>query len=172
MCYFCFELGEWNNILRSGGRFDHCLLVQPPPPPLVFLHVSVLDIDQLNCIMLLVGTPGPEILTKMSSDSVSVSYHPAPFCHSALLPVLMLHLRQTRCYSISYTYLDFCVFSWWLDFCSCAFLPTCAMNYKSVVITQRPGLRFICRNNPSSCFAKAQKSPSSLHGPTSPHKPP
>lgn len=37
-----------------------------------FLHVSVIDIDQLKLIMMLVGTPGPELLVKISSDSVSV----------------------------------------------------------------------------------------------------
>lgn len=65
------------------------------PPPFVFLHVSVLDIDQLNRIMLLVGNPGPELMTKMSSDSVSVTNHPAPFCHSAL-PFLCLRCISDR----------------------------------------------------------------------------
>lgn len=45
--------------------------------------------------MLLVGTPGPEILTKMSSVSVSVSYHPAPSCPSAL-SVLCLRCISDR----------------------------------------------------------------------------
>ncbi|KAF3856068.1 hypothetical protein F7725_016791, partial [Dissostichus mawsoni] len=36
------------------------------------------NIDQLKLIMMLVGTPGPELLMKSSSESVSVKYHPAP----------------------------------------------------------------------------------------------
>jgi len=32
----------------------------------------LLDIDQLKLIMMLVGTPGPELLMKISSESVSV----------------------------------------------------------------------------------------------------
>lgn len=38
---------------------------------LVFLYRVLVDIDQLKLIMLLVGTPGPELLMKISSDSVS-----------------------------------------------------------------------------------------------------
>lgn len=38
---------------------------------IVFLCVVLLDIDQLKLIMLLVGTPGPELLMKISSESVS-----------------------------------------------------------------------------------------------------
>uniref|UniRef100_A0A674NMF3 mitogen-activated protein kinase n=1 Tax=Takifugu rubripes TaxID=31033 RepID=A0A674NMF3_TAKRU len=47
-------------------------------------------IDQLNRIMLLVGNPGPELMTKMSSDSVSVTNHPAPFSVDLLEKMLVL----------------------------------------------------------------------------------
>lgn len=39
--------------------------------PLVFLYRVPVDIDQLKLIMMLVGTPGPELLMKISSESVS-----------------------------------------------------------------------------------------------------
>lgn len=38
---------------------------------LVFLYHVLVDIDQLKLIMMLVGTPGPELLMKISSESVS-----------------------------------------------------------------------------------------------------
>lgn len=38
---------------------------------LLFLYRVPLDIDQLKLIMMLVGTPGPELLMKISSESVS-----------------------------------------------------------------------------------------------------
>lgn len=41
------------------------------PIPCVFLYFALKDIDQLKLIMMLVGTPGPELLMKISSDSVS-----------------------------------------------------------------------------------------------------
>lgn len=44
-----------------------CSLVQY----LVFLYCVPVEIDQLKLIMMLVGTPGPEHLMKISSDSVS-----------------------------------------------------------------------------------------------------
>ena len=49
---------------KSGYKFS---LVQH----LVFLYRVPVDIDQLKLIMLLVGTPGPELLMKISSESVS-----------------------------------------------------------------------------------------------------
>lgn len=49
---------------RSDYKFS---LVQH----LVFLYRVPVDIDQLKLIMLLVGTPGPELLMKISSESVS-----------------------------------------------------------------------------------------------------
>lgn len=57
----------------------------------IFLHVNVIDIDELKLIMLLVGTPGPELLMKISSESVSVR-HPR-FCCSSFLA---LHLLCSR----------------------------------------------------------------------------
>lgn len=86
MCYLCFKLGKiisWD-LLATLTIVSISNNPPPRPPPFVFLHARVLDIDQLNRIMLLVGNPGPELMTKMSSDSVSVTNHPAPFCHSAL----------------------------------------------------------------------------------------
>lgn len=169
-----FKLGEWNNSLSSDGSFDHCFSFStqhPPPfwphPFFVFLHVSVLDIDQLNRIMLLVGNPGPELLTKISSDSVSVTYHPAHSCHCPLLPVLVLHLRQTRWYSTQKPRLFglfLCFLMAW--FCSCAFSPTSAMNYKKV--SQCPNIQgrdLASTNwhNPASCLVKVQKSPFTHH---------
>lgn len=58
----------------TDDSFDCCtshpsLLIQHPPSLPVFLHVSVVDIDQLKLIMMLVGTPGPEFLMKISSES-------------------------------------------------------------------------------------------------------
>lgn len=62
----------------------HLTPSSPTPSILpVFLHGSVVDIDQLKLIMTLVGTPEPELLMKISSESVSVKYHPAQFCHTA-----------------------------------------------------------------------------------------
>lgn len=46
------------------------------------------DIDQLKLIMLLVGTPGPELLMKMSSETVSVMFGgccTVCFCHTKLI---------------------------------------------------------------------------------------
>ena len=54
----------------TGERF-HGL---PFPAP-VFLYLTRVDIDQLKLIMLLVGTPGPELLMKISSESVSPRRH-------------------------------------------------------------------------------------------------
>lgn len=42
---------------------------------------SNVDIDQLKLIMLLVGTPGPELLTKMSSESVSGMFWRLPILY-------------------------------------------------------------------------------------------
>ena len=42
-----------------------------PPQSLVFLYRVLVDIDQLKLIMMLVGTPGPGLLMKISSESVS-----------------------------------------------------------------------------------------------------
>uniref|UniRef100_A0A3Q1GI62 mitogen-activated protein kinase n=1 Tax=Acanthochromis polyacanthus TaxID=80966 RepID=A0A3Q1GI62_9TELE len=40
-------------------------------------------IDQLKRIMVLVGKPGDEFMMKMSSEAVSVKYHPTRFCCTA-----------------------------------------------------------------------------------------
>lgn len=64
---------------------DPSLLIQHPPSLPVFLHVSVVDIDQLKLIMMLVGTPGPELLMKISSESVSFEHRPIQFCCAAPL---------------------------------------------------------------------------------------
>lgn len=40
--------------------------------PSIFLYGPPLDIDQLKLILRLVGTPGPELLKKISSESVSL----------------------------------------------------------------------------------------------------
>uniref|UniRef100_A0A7N9ALR1 mitogen-activated protein kinase n=1 Tax=Mastacembelus armatus TaxID=205130 RepID=A0A7N9ALR1_9TELE len=47
-------------------------------------------IDQLKLIMMLVGTPGPELLMKISSESVSVKYHTNQFVALPLLLVFVL----------------------------------------------------------------------------------
>uniref|UniRef100_A0A7N8YMG7 mitogen-activated protein kinase n=1 Tax=Mastacembelus armatus TaxID=205130 RepID=A0A7N8YMG7_9TELE len=51
-------------------------------------------IDQLKLIMMLVGTPGPELLMKISSESVSVKYHTNQFVALPLLLVLPRVLCQ------------------------------------------------------------------------------
>lgn len=61
------------------------LLHLPSTHP-VFLHVIVVDIDQLQRILYLVGTPGPELSMKISSESVSVKKQKTSLlklCHSA-----------------------------------------------------------------------------------------
>lgn len=42
--------------------------------PSIFLYGPSLDIDQLKLILRLVGTPGPELLKKISSESVSLHF--------------------------------------------------------------------------------------------------
>lgn len=64
--------------------------------PNIFLYSPPLDIDQLKLILRLVGTPGAELLKKISSESVSwcldCNYLPCweplplPFCQSVLWP--------------------------------------------------------------------------------------
>ncbi|KTG46530.1 hypothetical protein cypCar_00015316 [Cyprinus carpio] len=44
----------------------------------LFLHLILLDIDQLKLIMLLVGTPGPELLMKISSESARTYINSLP----------------------------------------------------------------------------------------------
>lgn len=83
--YFTFE---WMNERRfSDTDLTVVLSLLSPSPtpsiPPVFLHVRVVDIDQLKLIMMLVGTPGPELLMKISSESVSVKYHPTRLCCTA-----------------------------------------------------------------------------------------
>lgn len=53
--------------------------------------MSVVDIDQLKRIMVLVGKPGDEFMMKISSESVSVKYHPTQFCCTA----------PSACFSVS-----------------------------------------------------------------------
>lgn len=52
-------LGSWQPFLCLASVFPLCFNI---------------DIDQLKLIMLLVGTPGPDLLMKISSDSVSVIF--------------------------------------------------------------------------------------------------
>uniref|UniRef100_A0A8C1YRK9 mitogen-activated protein kinase n=1 Tax=Cyprinus carpio TaxID=7962 RepID=A0A8C1YRK9_CYPCA len=47
-------------------------------------------IDQLKLIMLLVGTPGPELLMKISSESVSLIYLGSVYLHLFLIKYLIL----------------------------------------------------------------------------------
>ena len=64
--------------------------------PNIFLYSPPLDIDQLKLILRLVGTPGAELLKKISSESVSCCLDcnylpcweplPLPFCQSVLWP--------------------------------------------------------------------------------------
>lgn len=54
-----------------------------PSMPTVFLHMSVLDVDQLWRIMRLVGTPEPQLLKKISSESVSVKCRFSNLCCTA-----------------------------------------------------------------------------------------
>ncbi|KAG7238353.1 hypothetical protein INR49_031069 [Caranx melampygus] len=49
-------------------------------------------IDQLKLIMMLVGTPGPELLMKISSESVSVKNHPHPWFYRSAPPCLVFVL--------------------------------------------------------------------------------
>lgn len=71
-CLISFILNKWTFI---SYRLQHRQLYLSPLVTSsilsVFLHVSVVDIDQLKLIMMLVGTPGPELLMKISSESVS-----------------------------------------------------------------------------------------------------
>lgn len=56
-CCFCF-------LFPSPCFHSH-------PIPCIFLYFALKDIDQLKLILMLVGTPEPELLMKISSDSVS-----------------------------------------------------------------------------------------------------
>lgn len=59
--------------------YDSSFPLSPyPTPTFLFSFMRVIDIAQLKLIMMLVGTPGPELLMKSSSESVSLKYHPAP----------------------------------------------------------------------------------------------
>lgn len=60
-----------------------------PPSPPVFLHVSVVDIDQLMHIIELVGTPEPELMEEFFSASVSVKNQPAKLSALSLLSVVL-----------------------------------------------------------------------------------
>lgn len=93
------RMNEW--IFRhifSDDSFDLNLSPSPSPSiPPVFLHVSVLDIDQLNLIMTLVGTPAPELVMKISSESVRV----LPwffFSHCSCLCFLCVALTRVTVY--------------------------------------------------------------------------
>ena len=91
LCFDCL-MHDWQSLFQH--RFQLYLLylsiLSPYPTPSippVFLHVSVVDIDQLKLIMMLVGTPGPKLMMKISSESVSVMHHPTQFllhCPSCL----------------------------------------------------------------------------------------
>lgn len=79
-----------------------CLTCDPlhkHPPSfyfIFFLHASVIDIDQLKLIMMLVGTPGPELLMKISSDSVSVKRPIHLSVVASSLPCLCVALAVVR----------------------------------------------------------------------------
>lgn len=93
----------------------------------VFLHVSVVDIDQLKLIMMLVGTPGPEFLMKISSESVSVKYHPTQFCYTtppACVCIASVLLWQKLGSLLLYMTTLFCIA---ITICSC-FASTTSCN--------------------------------------------
>lgn len=54
--------------------------------PRIFLYGPLLDIDQLKLILRLVGTPGPELLKKISSESVSLKFD----CNDSLMWISFL----------------------------------------------------------------------------------
>lgn len=64
------------NLKLNRGQEDQKKYLSRVSPVLFFsLQFSftcMVDIDQLKLIMMLVGTPGPELLMKISSESVSV----------------------------------------------------------------------------------------------------
>ncbi|KAL7408372.1 hypothetical protein ABVT39_022357 [Epinephelus coioides] len=73
-----YKMAPWSRapliFSESDSSFGCCAShpLSPDPTlsiPPVFLHVSAVDIDQLKLIMTLVGTPGPELLMKISSES-------------------------------------------------------------------------------------------------------
>lgn len=64
---------------------------------LVFLYRVPVDIDQLKLIMLLVGTPGPELLMKISSESVSSQRYARFFSNRFSAPNLPLCCTITWC---------------------------------------------------------------------------
>lgn len=141
----------------TDGSFDCCtshlspLSPSPTPSiPPVFLHVSVVDIDQLKLIMMLVGTPGPELLMKISSESVSVEYHPAQFCHSAPSCLCLCCPGQpTQCIATATSKLHLicpatvCFLNGLILLLGfgCHFFPACAMNCNSVLISSYDRVR-------------------------------
>lgn len=60
----CFFPGTRRLLTGQSVSFSLCSIWSSFTEPPV-------DIDQLKLIMLLVGTPGPELLKKLSSESVS-----------------------------------------------------------------------------------------------------
>lgn len=119
---------------------SHPTLPPSPSPsiPSVFLHVSVVDIDQLQLIMTLVGSPGPELLMKISSEFVSVKYHPAHFCHAVPFLLVLLLFSQTVygtvCIAPSCNFFAL-QFSFCLNFALGLWcFPACAVNYNSIFI--------------------------------------
>lgn len=133
----------------TGDSIDSC--TSHPSVPVtssilsVFLHVSVVDIDQLKLIMMLVGTPGPELLMKISSESVSaipssfvlficfflffcIAHPPCCLC----VALALYFTTWCQCYYLlaaPVLLLTLCFYPIWaqcFDFC---FFPACTMTF-------------------------------------------
>jgi len=83
------------------GLKHHFVITPSPcfhslPIPCIFLYFALKDIDQLKLIMMLVGTPGPEFLMKVSSESVSVSVLPEFDSLCVAMPICSAFLHSPR----------------------------------------------------------------------------
>lgn len=100
----------------------------PSPSTLpVFLHVIVIDIDQLQRVLFLVGTPEPELFLKISSESVSVKWKKKKKKINLLGSATLLHCSPCVCAGFGLV-TTLCALSW---FCSWA-LVSAPLGHKTV----------------------------------------
>lgn len=78
--------------VQHWGQFKFSLIQH-----LVFLYRLLVDIDQLKLILMLVGTPGPDLLMKISSESVSSQIHARFFPSSPILPLFCASTQRGLC---------------------------------------------------------------------------
>lgn len=121
----------------TGYSIDSC--TSHPSVPVtssilsVFLHVSVVDIDQLKLIMMLVGTPGPELLMKISSESVSAIPSSFVLFICFFLFFCIAHPPCCLCVALALYFTTWCQ-CYYLFNCTCFALNTLLLSHLSTVL--------------------------------------